>query len=249
MNEGWVKIFRKLTNWEWYTDSSVKCLWLHLLLMANIEPTSYRGKVIPRGSLATTEQKLSYETGLSRQQIRTAMNKLISTNEISKSSNKEYTVIKVLKYDDYQVNSTVSTSDVIIPGTIDTYVNETNKHGTKSTKQLLNKKNIRREEDNPPISPLKGGRFVPPTADEVREYCEERGNGINADDFVDFYQSKGWMVGKNKMKDWKAAVRTWERSRKPTATEDNTVPIYDDADNMELDDDQIKDILKEMRRI
>ncbi len=59
---------------------------------------------------------------------------------------------------------------------------------------------------------LKGGnkRFKPPTIDEVSMYCIERGNSINAEAFVDFYESKGWMVGKNKMKAWKAALRTWE---------------------------------------
>jgi hypothetical protein len=59
---------------------------------------------------------------------------------------------------------------------------------------------------------LKGGnkRFKPPTIDEVSMYCISRGNSINAEAFVDFYESKGWMVGKNKMKAWKAALRTWE---------------------------------------
>lgn len=57
----------------------------------------------------------------------------------------------------------------------------------------------------------KSTRFVPPTAEEVREYCKERGNNVDAERFVDFYSAKGWMVGKNKMKDWKACVRTWEK--------------------------------------
>ena len=52
--------------------------------------------------------------------------------------------------------------------------------------------------------------FIPPTISEVKEYCEKRKNGISPEQFVNFYQSKGWMIGKNKMKDWKAAVRTWE---------------------------------------
>lgn len=55
--------------------------------------------------------------------------------------------------------------------------------------------------------------FVKPTIEEVRAYCVERNNNVDAESFVDFYESKGWMVGKNKMKDWKAAVRTWEKSR------------------------------------
>ena len=54
--------------------------------------------------------------------------------------------------------------------------------------------------------------FSPPTVEEVREYCAERGNFVDPETFVDFYESKGWVVGKAKMKDWKAAVRTWERS-------------------------------------
>lgn len=54
--------------------------------------------------------------------------------------------------------------------------------------------------------------FNPPTVEEVRAYCTERGNGVDPEAFIDFYESKGWMIGKNKMKDWKAAVRTWEQS-------------------------------------
>ena len=56
-------------------------------------------------------------------------------------------------------------------------------------------------------------RFVPPTVEEVEAYCRERGNNIDAGMFVDFYTSKGWKVGKETMRDWKASVRTWERGR------------------------------------
>lgn len=54
--------------------------------------------------------------------------------------------------------------------------------------------------------------FTPPNIQDVRAYCKERGNKVDPENFWDFYQSKNWMIGKNKMKDWKAAVRTWERS-------------------------------------
>lgn len=60
--------------------------------------------------------------------------------------------------------------------------------------------------------------FTPPTVEEVKAYCEERGNGIDARTWFDFYQAKGWKIGTSRMKDWKAAVRTWEvrnRDRKP----------------------------------
>jgi len=60
----------------------------------------------------------------------------------------------------------------------------------------------------------KGTRFTPPSVDEVSDYCNQRNNLVDAETFIDFYQAKGWMVGKNKMKDWKACVRTWETNRK-----------------------------------
>ena len=55
-------------------------------------------------------------------------------------------------------------------------------------------------------------KFTPPSLQEVIEYCNERKNGVDPERWFNFYQAKGWMVGKNKMKDWKAAVRTWEKT-------------------------------------
>ena len=54
-------------------------------------------------------------------------------------------------------------------------------------------------------------RFIPPTVEEVREYCKERRNRVDPVAFVSFYESNGWKVGRNAMKDWRAAVRTWEQ--------------------------------------
>lgn len=61
------------------------------------------------------------------------------------------------------------------------------------------------------IERTKCPRFVRPTVEEVQAYCQERGNSVNAERFVDFYTANGWKVGKNPMKDWKASVRTWEK--------------------------------------
>lgn len=64
-------------------------------------------------------------------------------------------------------------------------------------------------------SPPTPSQFIPPNVIEVRAYCNERKNHVDPQRFVDFYTSKGWMVGKTKMKDWRAAVRTWEKDDKP----------------------------------
>lgn len=60
----------------------------------------------------------------------------------------------------------------------------------------------------------KSSRFAPPSLEEVKSYCQERKNGVNPETFIDFYASKGWKVGNQPMKDWKACVRTWERRDK-----------------------------------
>ena len=57
-------------------------------------------------------------------------------------------------------------------------------------------------------------KFQPPTLEMVTDYCLERMNGVDPERFIDFYESKGWMIGKNKMKDWKAAMRTWARNQR-----------------------------------
>lgn len=58
--------------------------------------------------------------------------------------------------------------------------------------------------------PTKPKKPIPPTIEEVAAYCQERANGVNPQKFIDHYAARGWMIGKNKMKDWEAAVRTWE---------------------------------------
>ena len=102
--------------------------------------------------------------------------------------------------------------------------NKQEQTGTNENKQEQTGTNENKTEQ---IEPIKGkgekgkgkgeikdsiGRFTPPSADEVREYARESGYHIDADGFIDFYASKGWMVGKNKMRDWRAAVRNWSRS-------------------------------------
>ena len=100
--------------------------------------------------------------------------------------------------------------------------NETENNLTKPnvTEHNLNAKNKNKnkeQEEDIKENPLKGvkektlTRFSPPTIEEVTAYCRERGNKVDAQRFADFYASKGWRVGNQPMKDWKAAVRTWEQ--------------------------------------
>ena len=68
--------------------------------------------------------------------------------------------------------------------------------------------------------------FSKPTIEDITSYCRERNNNVDPQKFYDFYESKGWMVGKAKMKDWKACVRTWERTSKPSTDYEEVKPSW-----------------------
>ena len=76
--------------------------------------------------------------------------------------------------------------------------------------------------------------FTKPTVEEVKAYCVERKNNVNPDKFIDFYESKGWLIGKNPMKDWKACVRTWEKGSASPPNKPSSV--YVNPEQKEFDD-------------
>ena len=205
-NEGFIKLYRKMLEWGWYDDGPTKDVFIHLLLIASYEDKFYRGIPLERGQVVTTVKEMEVKLGLTTRQIRTALSKLISTNEVTKKSTSKFTVYTINNYADYQVCDKQNDKPA------------TNERQTSD--KPFNTKKVRSKEYTP-YNPPQGDegvpapkRFVPPTPEEVNTYCRERNNGIDGGEFCDFYTSKGWKVGKNPMKDWKAAVRTWERSRK-----------------------------------
>ena len=106
MDTGWIKLQRKLRNWGWYKDVPVKTLFIELLLIANHETGTWQGREIRKGQCVTGRKQLSFNTGLSEQQVRTAMNKLIKTGEITIESTNKFTVITVVNYSKYQGSDT-----------------------------------------------------------------------------------------------------------------------------------------------
>ena len=115
-------------------------------------------------------------------------------------------LVKVVRYDGRK-RYIESAINVLSDGTRMSY--QTGQNCPHTNISYLNKNIDNIERDNKGRS-----RFQKPTLDEVTEYCRTRNNGIDPEEFFAFYESKGWMVGKNPMKDWKAAVITWEKSAK-----------------------------------
>lgn len=98
----YVKISRKILEWEWYTDINTKVLFLHILLKANWKPGRFQGTDVPRGSFVTSQQNLALETGLTLKNVRTALKHLENTGEVAVSRHPKFSVITVKNYNQYQ---------------------------------------------------------------------------------------------------------------------------------------------------
>lgn len=102
MAEGFIKLNRKLLEWEWYSDANTMRLFLHCLLKANWKDGRFRGTDVPRGSFITSLQSLSDELGISIKSVRTALEHLQGTGEVASKSFPHYRMITVVKYNEYQ---------------------------------------------------------------------------------------------------------------------------------------------------
>lgn len=197
--EGYIKLYRQIMKWEWYDDANAFRLFIHLLLKANYEDAQWRGLTIKRGQLFTSIGHLSHELKISDKAIRIALDKLIKTKEVASKGASKGTMITICKYDSYQ--SSFNTEG-------QTEGQTRGKRGATN-----NNNNNNKEKKNKEIDSVKSKRFSPPTLLEVEDYCFERKNTVDASKFIDYYTSNGWKVGKNAMKDWRAAVRTWEKTQ------------------------------------
>jgi len=101
-NIGWIKLHRKILDWEWSTKPLTFRLFIHILLNDNINDSTFRGQFVPAGSFITGRIKLSQECGMSEREVRTALSHLKSTNEVTIQSTNEYSIISVVCWKDYQ---------------------------------------------------------------------------------------------------------------------------------------------------
>lgn len=108
--ESYITLSRKILNWEWYSDINTKTLFLHMLLKANWKDGRFCGEEIKRGSFASSYAKLALETGLSVQNVRTAINHLKSTGEITVNQHVKYSVFTINNYCKYQLTNTQNNS-------------------------------------------------------------------------------------------------------------------------------------------
>ena len=131
----YVKISRKILDWEWYTDINTKVLFLHILLKANWKPSRFQGTEVPRGSLVTSQQNMATETGLTIKNVRTALKHLENTGEVAVSRHPKFSVITVKNYNQYQSSG----SQMAAEGQSDGSRGATIEEGKKERKEEYNK--------------------------------------------------------------------------------------------------------------
>lgn len=110
--EGWITLHRKILNWQWYHNTNVFRVFMHLLLNANYEDKYWNGIVIKRGQVVTSIRNISKETGLSIQHTRTAITNLQKTKEITIKTTNKYSLVTIEKYNDYQNKSVENNTQI-----------------------------------------------------------------------------------------------------------------------------------------
>jgi len=196
MHKGNIWLHRRVVDWGWYTDANTVRLFFHLILTVNYKDKCWKGIDVKRGSKVTGRKELSLSLALSEQQIRTSLNKLISTSNITIKTTNKFSVVTVNNYDMYQSDNQQSNQQV------------TNKQPT-SNQQVTTTKTVNKEIKK---------TFIPPTLSELTIYMNEvaKESSINLsskepDNFMGYYEEREWKIsqGKMGMKDWRLSAKRW----------------------------------------
>jgi hypothetical protein len=208
---GWLKLYRELIEkpiWKCTTPEQ-KAILITLLCMANHEEQEWiwQGKKYKckPGQFITSLKSIAEKSGTSIKNVRTALKNFEQIYEFSASiSTNKNRLITITNWELYQSKE----------GKVASRTASKRQATGKQVATNKNDKNDKNDKNN------KNNIFIPPTLEEVTSYCKERNNSVDPQKWYDFYAAKGWMIGKNKMKDWKAAVRTWERRDSEKNTQD-----------------------------
>ena len=207
--EGWISLHRRLLDhWIFQNDKYLKA-WIWFLLRANhTQSKILMGAdliTIERGEFITSLYKICEATGLTNQNARTFIKLLENDKMVNKQTTIKLTKITILNYDSYQQDQQTSNKPTNKP--------TTNGQQTDNKPATTDNKENNVNNDN---------KKIPPIFSDVVLYCKERNKNVNPQKWYDHYEAKGWMIGKNKMKDWRAAVRTWEKEPDPREHKNDT---------------------------
>lgn len=207
-----IKLYRKIEERERYKDANTARLFFHCLIKANYEEKKWQWITIKKWSFVTSIDSLCFQLKLTKSCVETALKKLQKSWEIKKQIGSKYTLLEIVNRQDYQEDKKQIGNK-----------SETNKKQIGTTKEV---KNIRTKEyKNKEEEKEKQTKFAPPSLLEVQTYISEKNYSVNPERFIAYYESIGWMVWKNKMKNRKATIssresRQNEEKKKKTNTTD-----------------------------
>ena len=220
--KGFIKLHRSLLDWEWYEDVNTCRLFIHCLFKANIEDKKWQGVEIKRGSFVTSYENLSNETNLTVRQIRTALNKLKMTNELTHITTLHYSIITIKNYNLYQQNDTQNVTQMTSRCHLDDIPMST----TKEIKNIRNTNSSSVQKNENATTPEKV--FKKPSLFEVENYIKEKNLSVDGEKFFYYYESIGWKVGRNPMESWQSALNYWQRTEKKEQQETESWSDYVD---------------------
>lgn len=204
MTDGYIWLHKKLQDWEWYHDSKMVHIFIHLLLRANYKESQWQGEIIKRGQIVTGRQALSRQTGISQQSIRTCLARLKSTSEITIKSTNKYSIITLSNYEKYQ-NKNNQTNQQINQQT-----NHQSTSNQPRTKKEKKEKNIKKKINKRKKSPTPCPDIFPVTA-QMKQYAASKNHYPDLDDlteaFLIHHRKKD-----NRFVDWYAAWQQWFRN-------------------------------------
>lgn len=145
---GWIKLHRRFAEWEWYKDSKMVHLFIHLLLKANHNNNTWKGINIERGQLITSYDTLERQTKISTRSLRTCIKKLKMTGEITNKTTNRYSIITICNYDEYQniLSEIDKQSDKQTVGQATSKQEKSDKQSDNKQEEKNNKEEIRRKE-------------------------------------------------------------------------------------------------------
>ena len=218
--QGYIKLHRQfIENDIYFSEPFTRAqAWIDLLLLANYKETTFfkRGVniVVPRGSLARSIKELCDRWKWSNRKVVNFLNYLEKASQITYQKTNVTTLISVVNYDDYQTNDSQSASQTHTRSIAE--ASQKHRRSIHTIKDNKEKKEKNSKEVFRADEPPKQTKFIPPTVEEVKAFIEEKKYNVDAEHWHDFYTAKNWMIGKNKMRDWQAAVRTWTKNRDGT---------------------------------
>jgi hypothetical protein len=165
--DGWIKIHRQLEDWEWYTNIPVKTLFIHCLLKANHKDNQWQGIVIKKGSFVTSYENLSIETGLTVRQIRTALNKLKMTGEVTHKGQSRYSIITINNWNLYQDNDKQNDKQM-------TNERQTNDKQTTTNNNDKNDKNEKNDKNTYLDSYITREKKIDPFINPIKTFFQEQ---------------------------------------------------------------------------